>query len=176
MKQSLWRRMLRAALLDAQLYEEVEADRSSLGQAFAVVLLSSSSAGLGSFSNGGVAGIFACAASALVGWYAWAFVTCQIGTKLLPGPGTSADVGELLRTLGFASAPGALLALALIEPLAGPLFLLCGAWMLLAMVVAVRQALDYTSTLRALAVCLVGFPIFALLVALSLLWLGPWPL
>ncbi len=176
MSQGLARRMLRAALLDAQLYEEVEADPAAFRQAFATVLLSASAAGVGSLENGGVAGIFGCAAASLFGWWAWAFATCQIGTRLLPAPETSSNVGELLRTLGFASAPGCLLAFALIDPLAAPLFLLCGAWMLAAMVIALRQALDYTSTLRALMVCALGFPLFALLVLGSLLWLGPWPL
>lgn len=173
---SLGRRMLRAALLDAQLYEEVEADPGSFAEATAVVLLSAAGAGIGSFENGGVAGIFACAAVWLVGWVVWAFTTCQIGTRLLAAPETHANVGELLRTLGFASAPGVLLVFAAIDALAAPLFLFCGLWMLAAMVVALRQALDYSSLLRALAVCAVGFPIFALLVAVSLLWLGPWPL
>lgn len=169
-------RMLRASLLDAALYEEVEADRAAGRQALVVVLLSALGAGIGSLENGGVRGIFACALLWLIGWFVWAFTTCQIGTRLLAAADTRSNLGELLRTLGFASAPGALLVFAWIDALAAPLFLGCGLWMLAAMVVALRQALDFTSTLRALAVCTVGFPVFALIVAGGLLWLGPWPL
>ena len=172
----LVRRAWGAALLDADVYEEVEADRGATGQAFAVVLLAALAAGIGSVSNGGARGIVWSALFSLFGWYVWAWTTWWIGTRLLPGPETSADTGELLRTIGFSSAPGILRMLALFDPLAGPIFLLCTLWMLAGMVVAVRQALDYSSTLRALAVCAIGFPIYAAILVVTLLLLGPWPL
>jgi len=169
------RRMWRAAWLEAELYEEVEHDRSATPQAFAVVLCASVAAGIGSFHNGGWAGIGWSAVAWLVGWYAWARTTWWIGTRLLPAPETEADPGELLRTLGFSSSPGVLLAFGLYEPLAGAVFLLCALWMLACMVVAVRQALDYRGSLRAIAVCAIGFPVYALILGVTLLWLGPWP-
>jgi hypothetical protein len=169
-------RMLRAALLDRATYEEVEADRGATGQALAVVVLSSLGAGIGSLENSGPAGILWSTAAALLGWYVWAWVTWWIGTRWLPGPQTVADRGELLRTIGFSSAPGALRVFGLVSPLAGPVFLIASLWMLVAMVVAVRQALDYEGTARALAVCAIGFPVYALFLSVSLLLLGPWPL
>ena len=169
------RRMVRAALLEADLYEEVEADRSATAQAFAVVALYSAAAGIGSIANGGVDGIFLTAAANLFGWWVWAYVTYLIGTRLLPGPQTVADHGELLRTIGFSSAPGLLMILALVAPIAGFVFAVCFLWMLVAMVVAVRQALDYEGTGRAIAVCAIGFPVYVLLQAVTLLILGPWP-
>ena len=89
---------------------------------------------------------------------------------------TVADHGELLRTIGFSSAPGLLRVLGVFEPIAGPVFAICALWMLVAMVVAVRQALDYSSTWRALAVCAIGFPVYALGLLASILFLGPWPI
>ncbi len=169
------RRMLRAALLDADLYEEVEADRGATRQASVVVVLSAVAAGIGSIDNGGLAGIFWSTLSALVGWYVWAYVTYFIGTRLLPTPQTVADHGELLRTIGFSSAPGVLRVLGVIPAISGPVFALCTLWMLVSMVVAVRQALDYESTGRAIAVCTIPFPIYLILLAVSLLVLGPWP-
>jgi hypothetical protein len=65
--------------------------------------------------------------------------------------------------------------LALISPIAGAVFLVCTVWMLVAMVVAVRQALDYSGTARAVAVCAIGFPLYAAIQAMSMLLLGPWP-
>jgi hypothetical protein len=168
-------RMLRASLLDADLYEEVEADRGATGQAFLVVLISAVAAGIGSFDNSGVPGIFWSSVAALVGWYVWAYVTYFIGTRLLPAHDTIADHGELLRTIGFSSAPGVLRVLALISPVAGVVFLVSTLWMVVAMVVAVRQALDYQGTGRAIAVCVIGFPIYAIPLAASLLVLGAWP-
>jgi hypothetical protein len=168
--------MLRAALLDVELYEEVEADRGATGQAFCVVVLSAVAAGIGGLQHHGVLAIFHYTLAALVSWWIWAYVAFVVGTRLLPGPETQADTGELLRTIGFSSAPGVLRVLALISPIAGTVFLVCTVWMLVTMVVAVRQALDYSGTTRAIAVCAIGFPIYAATLALSLLLLGPWPL
>jgi hypothetical protein len=139
------------------------------------VLCASVAAGIGSFHNGGFSGVGWSAVAWLLGWYAWARTTWWIGTRLLPGPETEADPGELLRTLGFSSSPGVLLAFGLYEPLAGAVFVLCALWMLVCMVVAVRQALDYRGSLRAIAVCAIGFPVYALILGVTLLWLGPWP-
>ena len=99
-------RIVRAARLDVHLYEEVEADTSSLTQAMAVVVLSAVAGGVAAYPTGGLAGIVGGAIGSLVGWYIWAFLTYFIGTRLLPSPGTHADVGQMLRTIGFSSAPG----------------------------------------------------------------------
>lgn len=171
----LWDRALRASLLDSELYEEVEADRRSMGQATLVVLLSASAAGIGSFENGGWIGIVWCTVAALIGWFIWAWVACLIGTKILPQPHTSSDHGELLRTLGFASAPGILRVFGLIPILTPWLYVITGVWMLVAMVIAIRQALDYDSTWRAIAVCIIGAPVEAALLIATVLFMGPWP-
>lgn len=167
-------RMIRAAKLDVNLYEEVEADKSAMGQAMGVVVLSSVAAGVGS-GELGVGGIVAVTIAALIGWYIWAFLTYMIGTKLLPEPQTRADVGELLRTIGFSTSPGLIRILGIVPPLAGIVFFVASIWMLVAMVIAVRQALDYTSTWRAIAVCAIGFPIYLVGMAVSILLLGAWP-
>jgi hypothetical protein len=91
------RRVLGAALLDAKIYEEVEADRSAGGQATLVVLLMALGGGIGSFENAGFAGIAVSTVAALVGWVAWAWITYWIGTRILPTADTVADHGELLR-------------------------------------------------------------------------------
>lgn len=159
-------RMTGAAKLDIRTYEEVEADTSSMGQAIGVVLLSSLAAGIGSISNIGVPGILVGLLAALVGWFIWAFITYLIGTRLLPEPQTRADMGEMLRTIGFSSSPGLIRVIGIIPGLQAIVFFIAGVWMLAAMVIAVRQALDYTSTLRAVGVCLIGWVIQALIIAL----------
>ncbi len=159
---SFTERMIGAAKLDVQVYEEVEADTGATRQAMGVVLLSSVAAGIGSagVGAGGFGGVVVGGIAALIGWVAWAAVTSLIGTRLLPEPQTRSDVGELMRTLGFAQAPGLLRILGIV-PGVGPLvFSIVSIWMLVAMVIAVRQALDYTSTLRAVGVCLVGWAIY----------------
>ena len=159
-------RMLRAAKLDVELYEEVERDEGALVQATTVVALSAGAAGIGSFGIGGVAGLVSGTLAALIGWYVWAFLTYYIGTRLLPEPQTSADHGELLRTIGFSSAPGLIRVLGIIPGLGPIVFAVAGIWMLTAMVIAVRQALDYTSTWRAIAVCAIGWVVQAFILGI----------
>lgn len=168
-------RMIRAAKLDAQLYEEVEADRGAMGQATTVVILAAVAAGIGSMGQGGVGGILALTVVALVSWYVWAFLTYMIGTKLLPEPATRADLGELLRTIGFSSSPGLIRLLGIIPSLTQIVFFVAGIWMLIAMVIAVRQALDYTSTVRAVGVCVIGWIIQAILLGIVFSMLGETP-
>lgn len=159
-------RMVRAAKLDVNLYEEVEADRSSLKQAMVVVILSSLAAGIGSISTGGIITIIFGTIIALVSWLLWAYLTYFIGTKFLPTEETRSDYGELLRTTGFSSSPGLIRIIGIIPGLAGIVFFIAGIWMLVAMIIAVRQALDYESTPRAIIVCLIGWGIQAVIFAL----------
>lgn len=160
-------RVVRAAKLDAQLYEEVEADKTALGQAMGVVILSSLAAGIGTVGiAGGYGKILIGTIAAVIGWFFWAFLTYWIGTRLLPEPQTQADLGQLLRTIGFASSPGLIRILGILPGLTGPIYLGAAIWMLVAMVIAVRQALDYKSMWRALGVCIIGWIVPALVLAI----------
>lgn len=165
-------RMIRAAQLDVNLYEEVEADKGAMKQAMGVVILSSLAAGIGTMTEGGVPRLLLGTVAALIGWYVWAFLTYLIGTKLLPEPQTRADHGELLRTLGFASTPGLLRILGFLPAFTGIVFFGSSIWMLIAMIVAVRQALDYQSTLRAVGVCVIGWIIQLLFLVLVFMFTG----
>lgn len=164
-------RMLRAARLDATVYEEVEADTSATMQATAVVLLSSIAGGIG-VAHDGIGGLIGGAIASLIGWYVWAFLTYYIGTKWLPEPTTEADTGQMLRTLGFASAPGILRIAGIIPGLGLVVLFVTSLWMLCAMVVAVRQGLDYSSTGRAIVVCLIGFLVQIAVIALIFITFG----
>ncbi len=168
-------RMIRAAKLDIHLYEEVEADKSSMSQAMSVVVLSSLASGIGFMQEAGLTGLMIGTVGSLIGWYVWAFLTYIIGTKLLPEPQTQADHGELLRTIGFSSAPGIIRIFAIIPGLGMIVNLLASIWMLAAMVIAVRQALDYHSTYRAVGVCLIGWIVQAVLLGLILAMMGGAP-
>ncbi len=164
-------RMVRAAKLDPQLYEEVEADKAALGQAMGVVVLASVAGGVGSGGLGGLSGFFIGTVGSLIGWFIWAGLTYLIGTKLLPEPETRADLGELLRTIGFSSSPGLVRVLGLIPGITGIVFLISGIWMLVAMIIAVRQALDYRSTLRAVGVCVIGWIVQVVVLVLLALFI-----
>lgn len=156
-------RIIGASKLDSAIYEEVENDPNAMGQAIAVIILSSVAAGIGMARQVGAPGLFGALVAALVGWLLWAWITYFIGTRLLPAAGTHADWGQLLRTTGFAAAPGLLRFIGIVPGLNFLVFTITGLWLLAGFVVAVRQALDYTSTWRALGVCLIGFIVFSVL-------------
>ncbi len=154
------KRVIRALKLDPELYEEVEADEGSMGQAMLVVVMVSVAAGIGSIGILGIEGVIVGTILDLIGWFIWALLAYVIGTKLLPEPQTKSDLRELLRVIGFARSPGIFLILLLI-PVAGKFIaVVLTIWMFVAMVIAVRQALDYKSTWRAAGVCILGAVIY----------------
>jgi hypothetical protein len=155
-------RVIGAAMLRVHTYEEVEADRSATGQALAVVLVASVAAGIGGLATG-TFGLLRLSVAAILGWVLWAALIYFIGGRLLPEASTKVDVGELLRTSGFASAPGILRVLGFIPIVGGVILFVVSIWMLIAMVIAVRQALDYRSTGRAIVVCLIGWIVSSIL-------------
>src|SRR5688572_12401191 len=99
-------RAIGAAKLDAATYEEVEHDPEAMGQAVIVILVVALAAGIGAIASNGLGGLLVGAVASLIGWFLWAGVTYVVGTKLLPGPNTEADFGQMLRTLGFSASPG----------------------------------------------------------------------
>jgi hypothetical protein len=158
---SMTGRMIGAAKLDVSVYEEVEADSTATGQAagvVAIVALCSAIGGIG----GGAQGVFSGLIAALVGWAIWAGVTYLIGDKVLGG---TATWGELLRTLGFAQAPGVLFALGVIPLFGGLISIAVGLWILVTGIVAIRQALDF-GTGRAIATAILGFIPYVILAAM----------
>ena len=159
-------RIIRAMKLDSNLYEEVEADKSAIKQATLIVVLSSLASGISLATNAGLIGVVTGTIVALISWYIWAYIVYFIGTKFLPEADTESDHGELLRTLGFASSPGLIRVLGVIPGFIGIIQLVASIWMLVAMVIAVRQALDYKSTGRAILVCFIGWVVQAIIIVL----------
>jgi len=164
-------RIIRACKLDVNLYEEVEADKSATVQAALVVVLSSLAAGVGALSLGASNFLMAPILS-LVSWYFWAYLIYIIGAKIFPEPNTKADHGELLRTIGFSSAPGLIRVFGFTPELMSITFIGAGVWMLVAMVIAVRQALDYESTWRSIGVVVIGFLVQAIILVIILRLFG----
>ena len=162
------RRLVGAAVLDGRAYEEVEADRHASAQAVVVVFLASVAGGIGMPSMGvpTLSFLIAAVIGSLLGWISWAALTYYIGTRLLPEPDTKADIGELLRTIAFASAPGILRVFGLVPLVGVIIYVFVSIWMLVAMVSAVRHALDYTNTARAVGVCIVGWALSLVIAAI----------
>lgn len=168
-------RLIGAAALDAAIYEEVEADPRATSQALLVVLGSSVAAGIGfrPLAEQTLYSVIFFSIVALLSWAAWALLTFEIGTRLLPEAATRSDVGELLRTIGFAATPGLLRVLGVMPAVFLPVFIGTAVWMLIAMVVAVRQALDYRHTGRAVAVCVLGWVLSLVIAVVMGVVFGP---
>jgi len=150
-------------ILDVKTFEEIEADTTANGQALLVVVAASVAAGLGAGVRLGAMGLVRETLGALIGWVMWAAVTWVIGSKLLPEPQTRTDMGELLRVIGYAYAPNFFGFFGFIPAVGSFVSTIVAFWLLAATIVAVRQALDYVSTMRAAAVVLMGWLIFVLI-------------
>ena len=161
-------RIIRACKLDVSLYEEVEADKNATFQAALVVVLSSLAAGVGAIHLGASNFLLGPLIS-LASWYFWAFLIYIVGTKLFPDKQTKSDHGELLRTIGFSSAPGLIRVFGFTPELMTVTFIGSSFWMLACMVVGVRQALDYKSLWKAFGVVVVCWLIQAFLLFLILI-------
>jgi hypothetical protein len=162
---SFGERVVGALKVRAATFEEVEHDPSATWQAAAVVLLASVATAIGWSSTGGEFAIVRSMIGAIVGWGFSAALIWLIGTKMLPGRNTEADIGQILRACGFAQAAGMLHVVAIL-PLIGWFLsiLVIGVWVLIANVIAVRQALDYDDTPRALAVCAIAWVVQAVII------------
>jgi hypothetical protein len=160
-------RAIGAARLEVPVFEEVEADRNATGQALLIVVLSSLAAGIGVTTSYYNAPVLHRVMLALLLWMFWATSTYLVGVHLMPEKQTRTTVGELLRTIGFAASPGLLRILGVVPSLGTVIYGLSTAWMFVAMIIAIRQALDYRSTGRAILVCLVTWIIAIILTALA---------
>jgi len=154
--------MVGAARLDSGSYEEVEADTTANWQAVAVVIIASLAAAIGAGATD-TRSALGMLVAAILSWLVWVLLTLFIGTRLLPGNATQADFGQVLRTTGFSASVGALRILGVFPAIRGPVFAVVTIWMLLTFVVAIRHALDYSSTGRAVAVCFLGWLIHGIL-------------
>lgn len=165
-RRSMVDRMIGAARLDVNTYEEVEADRTATGQAAAVVAIAAVATAIGAWGNTGeiIGGVL----SALLGWGISAALAYFVGTRLFHG---TADWGELLRTLGFAQAPRVLSVLAFIPGLGWLVTAVVSIWVLVAEVIAIRQALDVT-TGQAIVTALVSLLIVLAVTVIPMILLG----
>jgi hypothetical protein len=165
-------RMIGAAGLNVHTYEQVENDPDATLQAMLVVIIVSIAAGIGGLLAAGdeainpIWGLVLGVIGSLVRWALWALITFWIGTTILKTDRTNATWGQLARTTGFAQTPGIFQILTFIPFLGWIIAAIAGIWQLVAMVIAVRQSLDYDSTWRAIGVVVIGFIIVAIVLAI----------
>jgi hypothetical protein len=162
-------RMIGAMQADVKTFEDIEADPTALPQAVTVIVLAGVAALIGNFFRVGILGGIVHLVAMLVEYALFAVLVFVIGTKVMPEPTTTADFSETFRTVGFAAAPGVLNVLAIIPILGVLVSFVIGIWSLVIGVIAVRQVLDYSSTGRAIVVCLIAGAICWFVVVLLIL-------
>ena len=157
---SLTERMVGAMQANVATFEEVEKDPNALNQAVMVAAVASL---IGNIFRNGLSGGLVALVGTFIGYGVWTVLVVLIGTKLMPEPSTKADFAEGFRVIGFAASPGVFNVLAIIPFLGVLISFVISIWMLVVMVIAVRTVLDYTSTGRAIVVCLIGFIAYIIL-------------
>ena len=157
-------RFIRAARLDVEFYKEVVADPLMLNQAWITVLVYCMAASWGSFGGVGAVGTNIAMVSTLIGWYIWAFFTYFAATRFFRINQSEIDRSArktVIRAMGFASAPGVIRLLGVIQGLGIVVLVVATIWMIIASTIAVKQALNFTSPYRAAAACIIGWIISA---------------
>ena len=166
-------RLIGAMKLDPGTFEDIERDPTALSQTIGVIALAAVSLGIGNVWYGGVSGIVFSIITSLIGYVLWAVVVWLVGTKVMADPATKADFQETFRVVGFAAAPGVLGIITIIPILGWLLVFLLWLWSIAAMVVAVRQVLDYTDTFKAVIVVIIGFVVnFVVTMILTAMFIG----
>jgi hypothetical protein len=150
-------RIVGALALNPDTYEDIEHDQNATVQALGVVVLSSLAASIGAGGGLSINGVVGHTAVGLASWVLWTLIVLQVGGRIWPETSTRVTTSELLRTIGFATAPGLIQMAGVVPGLATPSLVVAWCWMLAAVVVGVRQALDYRRPGHALLVCLIGW-------------------
>ena len=149
-------RLYRAARLEPGLFNEVMEDKKAMFQSMMAVFFYSMAVAYGIFGRAGASAINFGMIVTLFGWYVWAISTYFISVRLIPERQTQVDRKSVLRALGFASSPGLICIMALIPDMSAAILLIAAVWMITAAVVALKQALNYSSTIRVVSACLIG--------------------
>ncbi len=143
--------------LDVATFESIEHDESATGQAGMIVLAVGVLSGLGSVAassfiggTGAAGGFLSSLLGTFLSWFVWSFLTFFIGTRLFGG---EANMGEMLRVIGFAYTPQFL---GIVPCLGGLVGLV---WSLAAAFIGIRQGLDISNGKTALTI-LVGLLVY----------------
>lgn len=153
---TLTERMVGAMQANVKTFQEIEADGSAMGQAVAVIVIAGVASLIGNIWRAGIGLGLMHLIISIIGYALWSLIVVLVGTKVMPEPATKADFNEGFRVIGFTASPGVFNVLAIV-PFLGPLIsFVIWIWMVVIGVVAVREVLDYTSTARAIVVCVIA--------------------
>lgn len=137
-------RLIGVLRLDVPTYEAIEHDKGATSQALIIVVLAAIATGIGAIGSDAAGGFIGGILSAIIGWIVFSVIAYYIGARIFGTSSTSASIGQLLRTLGYARAPQLLTVIAFIPVLGWIIALVAALWTLVTSIIAIRQALDFT--------------------------------
>ena len=149
-------RIFRVVKIDPDVFNEIQKDKNATISAAIVVVLSSSAAGIGAISLG-ASNFMLAPFFSLISWFVWAYIVYFVGVKLFPDTKTKTTQASLLRAIGFSSAPGIIRIFGFNEDLMTVTFVGSAFWMLVCMVVAVKETLNYKSLWKAFGVVIISW-------------------
>ena len=148
-------RMIGAARLNRPTYEEVEHDTSATTQAAIIVVVAAVLTGIGALGEGWV-GLIGAVIGAILGWVVASAFIYLVGTRLIPSSTVEADLGQVLRTQGFADVPAFLLVLGFIPVLGAIVSLVVFIWTIVTRIIGIQSALE-ASVGRAIGIAIIAF-------------------
>ena len=170
--QALFQRMLRAARMDAQLFEEIVSDPTLQGQSVWVVAIFAMATAFGTFTLISGTAVNIGLLTTMIGWYIWAFSVFYIGTRILKGDSAPPDRKTIMRVMAFACAPGIFRLLGLIPKTTTLVFIVTSLWMLATAVFGLKKVFPQRSTFKISVVTVVtwiGATLFQFILIATLL-------
>jgi hypothetical protein len=162
--QSIIDRSLGFIKLDDATYESVERDTSATTEAGIVVALVAVAGAIGAIDDGGGA-IIGTLIGAFISWIVISYLLFMVGTRLLPSGNTQADLGQLLRVVGYAQVIGVVSIIGIIGDAGEVIAALIGLWGIVMFVKAIKSALEM-STGRAIATAIVSYIVLIIIAAI----------
>jgi hypothetical protein len=166
-------RAIRVAKLDLPVYREIARDANATKEAAVVVAVVALASGIGALSDS-FGSVVVAVLGAFIGWVVFAGMTYFFGKNIFGSPSTQVDVESLLRTQGYAQAPGVLAFFGFIPVLGWIAALVGGIWGIVTAVVAIRETL-VIGTGRAIIVGIIAAIASGIVVGLlGLIFVGNW--
>jgi hypothetical protein len=150
---SLVRQTIGAMTFRAAIYREIATQPGATAPAIGILLLSCFVPGSVSIVYGTLGGIL----YSFSGWAIWICLAYMIGAKIFPESPVDSGLLRLLRAGGFAASPALLGFFGLAAVVGHILPITTTVWVIAATAVAIREALQYRTTSRAVAVCLASW-------------------
>ena len=95
--------------------------------------------------------------TAILTWFIWAILIYVLGVKIFPDKQTNVSCKKVLTPVGFAHAPGLLRFFAVTPELMIPIIFITQFWIFAALIISIRQILNFKSNLKSFGIIFLSF-------------------